>query len=329
MKIAGAMSFVYNAAMARPYQKPVYFDAYSDFIPDYEEFSTFQAQLPPVIIRRNALKCSPEEFDAFLQRHLDDGAFAAVRAIEFAPDCFEVDAPRAIVGGLWEHHVGLYYVLGSSSVIPALALEPQPHEHILDMCAAPGGKTGVIAQLMQDTGLLVANEPSNGRRRVLKANVERIGATNVAFTNYFGEKFPPTKLFDRILLDGPCSAEGSLRGTWSKVFDYERNHTYRDGLQRSQRKLLRHACDLLKPGGRLVYATCTYDPCENEMQVESLLEERTDMSLITPNVAGPWESGVTHWQGKDLNPEVVKTRRIYPHRFNSWGFYFATFIKRS
>ncbi len=322
------LSFVYNVAVARPYQKPAYFDSYAEFIPDYENFSKLQALPAPVIIRRNHLKCDNESFQAFLHRRVSSGVFQDVTAIDHVADCWRVLAERSIVGGLWEHHIGMFYMLGASSVVPVLALAPKPHERILDMCAAPGGKTALIAQMMNDRGTLVANEPSHARRRVLKFNLERMGTSHVIFTDFQGEKFPSVDLFDRILLDGPCSAEGSLRGSWSKQFDYDYNRAYRESLQRTQAKLLRRACELLKPGGRLVYATCTYDPHENEAQVDSLIKERADMQLVCPELAGPWCDGITRWQGREFDCAVKKCKRIYPHRFDSWGFFFATFIKR-
>ncbi|PIP88568.1 MAG: hypothetical protein COW01_13595 [Bdellovibrionales bacterium CG12_big_fil_rev_8_21_14_0_65_38_15] len=314
--------------MAKPYLSPVYFSTYKDFIPDFDQFMQVQASLAPVFVKRNSLKCSEAEFNQFLDRHLKDGAFESVKKVNWVEDCFEINAPRAIVGGLWEHHIGLYYMLGASSFIPVKALDPKPNEVILDMCAAPGGKSFLIAEKMNDTGVLIANEPSNARRRILKSSLDRMGVTNTQCTNFYGEKIPDIGLFDKILLDGPCSGEGSLRGTWSRAFDYNRNDEYRNTLQRSQRKLLDRSTDLLKPGGRLVYSTCTYDPEENEMQVDGFLKRHSSMSLIEMNIDGPWEDGIHQFKETTFNPTIKLTKRIYPHRFNSWGFFFATFVKQ-
>lgn len=314
--------------MARPYQHPSYFDAYQEFIPNYEQFKLSQATLPPVIIRRNRLKCNLEEFEKFLSRRVEDGAIQNFKVFPFVEDCYEIETDKPIIGGVWEHHIGLYYMQGASSVLPVMALAPRPGEKILDMCAAPGGKTGLIAEAMMDQGLLVANEPSHGRRRVLKANLDRMGATNIAITSYYGEEFPGQELFDRILLDGPCSAEGSLRGGWSKAFDYERNETYRHGLRRAQAKLLKRAYELLKPGGTLVYSTCTYDPQENEVQVDEVLKTHPNLDIIDTQFPGPWVDGISSWQGKIFDERVKMSKHVFPHRFNSWGFFFATFIKR-
>lgn len=313
--------------MAKIYQAPEYFDAYSSFICDYEDFKNIQRTLPPVVIRRNCLKCSEQTFNQFVARQLESGAFEAVTKVEFVADCYEVKAARAIVGGLWEHHIGLYYMLGASSVLPVMALAPKPGERILDMCAAPGGKTTLIAQAMNDQGVLIANEPSNARRQVLKSCLDRMGVTNASLANFYAEDFPSTELFDRILLDGPCSAEGSLRGSWSRRFDYKRNSTYREGLQRSQRKILSRAVDLLKPGGRLVYSTCTYDPEENEAQVNNLLNQYENIEIVDSKVPGPWQPGIEKWNDQKFNENVSLANRVLPHYFNSWGFFFATFIK--
>lgn len=313
--------------MTKIYQAPVYFDTYSSFITEYEAFKDIQRTLPPVVIRRNCLKCSEQTFNQFVARQLESGAFEAVTKVELVADCYEVKAARAIVGGLWEHHIGLFYMLGASSVLPVMALAPKPGERILDMCAAPGGKTMLIAQAMNDQGVIIANEPSNARRQVLKSCLDRMGVTNASLANYYAEDFPSTELFDRILLDGPCSAEGSLRGSWSKRFDYKRNNTYREGLQRSQRKILSRAVELLKPGGRLVYSTCTYDPEENEAQVHNLLNQYENIEIVDSEVPGPWRPGIEKWNEYKFNKKVSLANRVLPHCFNSWGFFFATFIK--
>tara|TARA_R110000868_G_scaffold117600_14_gene312485 strand:+ start:24390 stop:25334 length:945 start_codon:yes stop_codon:yes gene_type:complete len=314
--------------MAKPYLNPEYFSTYSEFIPNFDKFCEVQSTLPPVVIRRNKLKCSRPAFESFLKRHVDNGAFKAYRPVSYVEECYEIDAAKAIVGGLLEHHVGLFYIMGASSILPVMALDPKPGEHVLDMSAAPGGKTCLIAQMMNDQGLLVSNEPSHLRRRVLKANLDRMGVSNTFVTSFLGEAFPTSQMFDRILLDGPCSAEGSLRGGWSKSFDYKRNDEYRAGLQRLQLKLLKRSSQLLKTGGRLVYSTCTYDPCENEAQVHAVLNEDKSLSIIDSKLEGPWLPGVTSWQGKDFNQQVCKTFRILPHLYNSWGFFVATFIKQ-
>ncbi len=321
-------AFVYNPSMAKAYQNPEYFSTYSEFIPNFDKFCQAQSTPPPVVIRRNQLKCTQAGFDSFLKRHIDNGAFKGFRPADFVDDCYEIDAAKSTVGGLLEHHVGFFYIMGASSVLPVMALDPKEGEQILDMSAAPGGKTCLMAQLMNDRGLLVANEPSHLRRRVLKASLDRMGVSNTFVTSFLGEAFPATHKFDRILLDGPCSAEGSLRGGWSKSFDYERNGEYRAGLQRLQLKLLKRASELLKPGGRLVYSTCTYDPLENEAQVDAILKHDQSLSVFDPGLVGPWQSGLTSWQGRHYNPQVQQTFRVLPHLYNSWGFFVATFIKQ-
>ncbi len=314
--------------MNKAYQSPAYFNTYKDFIPDYDLFLRAQSELPPVVIKRNSLKCSIREFESFIKRHLDDGAFTRCIPHEWVYDCYEVEAPKSIIGGLWEHHAGLFYMMGASSLLPVMALDPRPGESILDMCSAPGGKTFLISEKMNDQGVLIANEPSNTRRRVLKSNLDRMGILNAHITSYYGEKIPDIGLFDRILLDGPCSSEGSLRGAWSKNFDYSRNDEYRDSLQRSQKKLLDRAAELLKSKGRLVYSTCTYDPDENEKQVDEFLVRNPMMKLVDSNIKGPWVKGLARFQEENFINDLSYTNRVYPHLFNSWGFFFATFIKQ-
>src|SRR5690606_11377533 len=114
--------------MAREYQHPQYFEYYREFIPDYDQFVLAQKLSAPVHVRRNLLKCSVETFENFLNRHISDGAFATYKKITEVPDCYEIQSDRPVVGGLWEHHIGLYYMQGASSLLPVMALDPKPHE---------------------------------------------------------------------------------------------------------------------------------------------------------------------------------------------------------
>jgi 16S rRNA C967 or C1407 C5-methylase (RsmB/RsmF family) len=147
-------------------------------------------------------------------------------------------------------------------MLPPLILDPQPGERLLDMCAAPGGKATYLAQLTQNRALIVANDVTHHRIGILRSHSDRLGITSIVVTRYQGQSFPMRMQFDRILLDPPCSAEGTYRTGKRPPLTEDPQVSYR--LQRLQQMLLNRALELLRPGGTLVYSTCTYAPEENE-----------------------------------------------------------------
>ena len=237
-----------------------------------------------------------------------------------------VKGERKFWGGRLEHHIGMYFMQALSSLIPVEALELKASDRVLDMCAAPGGKTTHIASKLGPAGVLYANEPNIGRGRVLKANIDKLSLANVVVLQEWGEKLSfENDSFDKILLDGPCSSEGTLREKMKKSNFTNYNESFRVGLQRAQRSLLKRAFDLLKPGGSLVYSTCTYDPDENEKQVATLLNENENAHLISLPASLeelPFISGIDVGE-RDLSV----TKRVYPHYIDSIGFYVAKLTK--
>ncbi len=176
------------------------------------------------------------------------------------------------------HHAGAYYLQEASAQAVALALSPQPGEHVLDLCAAPGGKTTHLAALMQNSGVLVANEPVPARARVLVENLERLGVRGAVTVE------DPAKLvaawgerFDRVLVDAPCSGEGMFRKSEAAVREWSPGHV--QACARRQAGILESAAALLRPGGTLVYSTCTFAVEENEDTVARFLETHQDFTL--------------------------------------------------
>ena len=181
----------------------------------------------------------------------------------------DVESP----GKLLENLLGYIHIQEELSMVPPLVLDPQPGEMILDLCASPGSKTTQISAMMENRGLVIANEPSLARISALRSNCERLGAMNVAITRYDGRRFPSGS-FHRVLVDAPCSAEGRERRGPGVI---ERSCRQRSlDLQVLQIGLLRNALRLTRPGGVVVYSTCTYAPEENEMVVAALLDEADD-----------------------------------------------------
>jgi NOL1/NOP2/sun family putative RNA methylase len=212
-------------------------------------------------------------------------------------------------------------------MIPPLLLDPKPDEKVLDLCAAPGSKTTQISQAMNNQGLVIANEPSLARVTSLRANCERLGAINVAITRYDGRRFPGHQ-FDRILVDAPCSSEGTARKDLKVLNRCSLKRSL--DLQILQLGLLSRAAALLRIGGTLIYSTCTYAPEENEAVVDKVLEHSRD-SLFLDQVSIPSLKacpGLTEWNGKEFCHDLMRTARYYPHQNDTGGFFVAKMVKR-
>lgn len=208
--------------------------------------------------------------------------------------------------------------------MPVISLAPQVGERILDMASAPGGKTTYISQLMKNTGVVVANDSSADRLKALKFNLQRLGVTNCIVCNYDGRKFPKVmKGFDRILLDAPCTGLGII----SKDQSIKTQRLYIDVKKMShlQKELILAAIDCCKPGGYIVYSTCSITVEENEWVIDYALKNRNIKLVETGLEVG--EEGFTKYIEKRFHPSLKLTRRIYPHVHNMDGFYVAKIKK--
>ncbi len=290
---------------------------YRGIISDWDKFSTTCAQPLPTTIRSNTLRVSAHE----LQLRLTEHGFILTPYPEI-PALFRVTP--AGIGKTIEHWLGLFYVQEATQALPVIALSPQPGETVLDMCAAPGGKTTQIAAAMDNRGLLMANEPNGRRQQALLSNINRLGVINAVITAYHGESFPMRMSFDRVLIDAPCSAEGTGRKTPALRTGATLATIRR--LAGIQRRLIVRGYDILRPGGVLVYSTCTFAPEENEAIVAALLAVR-DAHVDEIDVPVPHAAGVTHWQGTDFPAAVARCIRIYPHHFDSGGGFIARIRK--
>ncbi len=296
------------------------FNRYRDIIPDYAGFLTALEQPLPISIRVNTLKISPGPFQALMCEQGYD--LEPVVGIEEAFIFHRVEAPGATL----EYFLGCYHIQGLTSMLPAKILDPRSGEIILDLCAAPGGKTTHLAQLMGDRGLVVANDFKPERTHVLRSHIDRLGILSVLVCCYHGQAFPLRRKFDRVLLDPPCSGEGTYRAGLPPTLS--ENPKVARHLVRVQKELLRQALSVLRPGGTLVYSTCTYAPEENEAVVNEALEDGQAELLPIP-LPFAHSEGLTSWNDESYQPEMVKAVRFYPHQINSWGFFIAHLRKRS
>ncbi|KAF9005558.1 NOL1/NOP2/sun family-domain-containing protein [Cyathus striatus] len=237
---------------------------------------------------------------------------------------FESNVP---IGATPEYLAGHYMLQAASSFLPVIALAPQPNERVLDMASAPGGKTTHIAALLQNTGVVFANDANKARTKSLTANVHRLGCKNVVVCSYDGREFPKVMGgFDRVLLDAPCSGTGVI----SKDSSVKTNKSDRDFalLSHLQKQLILCAIDSVAPdsktGGYIVYSTCSVTVDENEAVVDYALRKRPNVKLVDTGLEFGRE-GFTSFRGKTFNPSVRLTRRFYPHVHNMDGFYVAKF----
>jgi 16S rRNA C967 or C1407 C5-methylase (RsmB/RsmF family) len=186
-----------------------------------------------------------------------------------------------------------------------------------------------MAQLMQNQGLIVANEPVHDRLSMLDYNVKHLGISNVVTTRYTGQNFPLRVKFQRVLVDAPCSGEGTYRWDTQGRMRHERQAVgTASDLPRIQTQLLVRGFDLLEPGGHLVYATCTYNPAENEAVVQALLEQRP--ARVEPiTLAVPHSPGIVPEKGATDDACMQHCWRLYPHQTGSVGFFVASIRARA
>ncbi|EGV98527.1 probable 28S rRNA (cytosine(4447)-C(5))-methyltransferase [Cricetulus griseus] len=234
------------------------------------------------------------------------------------------------IGATPEYLAGHYMLQGASSMLPVMALAPQEHERILDMCCAPGGKTSYIAQLMKNTGVILANDANAERLKSVVGNLHRLGVTNTIISHYDGRQFPKVVGgFDRVLLDAPCSGTGVI----SKDPAVKTNKDEKDVLRCAhlQKELLLSAIDSVnaasKTGGYLVYCTCSITVEENEWVVDYALKKRN--VRLVPTGLDFGQEGFTRFRERRFHPSLRSTRRFYPHTHNMDGFFIAKFKKFS
>lgn len=227
------------------------------------------------------------------------------------------------------HAAGLYYLQDPSALAAAVLLDPQPGETVLDLCAAPGGKSTHLAARLDRQGLLVANETVASRTSALIANLERFGVANILVTSEtperLAERWPDG--FDRVLVDAPCSGEGMFRKTPAARREWR--PAVVEGCALRQHHILAAAARLVRPGGRLVYATCTFAPEENEATIARFLRRCSDFTLLEPPRPPGFDPGRPDWIAADLAAGLALERcvRIWPHRAEGEGHFFAVLLR--
>jgi len=251
--------------------------------------------------------------------------------IYWADNCYYLTEGKRKISNSSYFVNGEIYIQNTSSFIPTIVLNPQQNETILDMCAAPGGKTSHIAQLIYNTGYIYANDKFSYRMDTLKAVCTQLGVKITEYTSLNTKKlkvYYESKriLFDKILVDAPCSAEGmiNLRNPNSVRFWSEKRI---EKFSTQQKQIITTAFDLLKKGGTMVYSTCTYAPEENERVLDHLLKSRKNAKLEEIQLKlDNFYPALTRWNREEYNKEIKKAVRIMPNRFME-GFFVAKIKK--
>ncbi len=282
---------------------------YEDFLKSYEKPRTFG-------LRLNTAKISPQEFEKLVPfpvtpiPWIKNGYF-------YPADVRPSKCPF--------YQAGLYYLQEPSAMTPASCLEIKPGDLVLDLCAAPGGKATALGAALKGEGLLVANDISASRAKALLRNIELFGIANAFVANETPSRlldmFPG--FFHKILLDAPCSGEGMFRKDEALARDWSEEKSRELG--RIQRELILQAADMLRPGGLLLYSTCTFAPEEDEGTVSYLLENRRDMTLLELPRRPGFSFGVPKWGGGDQR--LKRCVRLFPHKIDGEGHFMALFQK--
>lgn len=299
-------------------------ERYRDLVDDFCAFEDALTRRLPTTGWVNSLKSSREELYASF-----DAAGVAYRPLSWNPSAFQLLGKHAeSPGRRIEYLLGHFQVQEEVAMLPVMFMNPQPGQRILDMCAAPGNKTGQLGVAMANRGTLIANDRSTSRMRAIRDALDRLGLVNVVLTNYDAANFPtPSQRFDAVLADVPCSCEGTSRKN-PDTLDEIAEDIY-ESLGRAQRAMLERAFRVCRPGGVVVYSTCTYAPEENEMVIEEALKRIPFAPEWIPcRIPGFVSSpGLTHWNGRDFDPQMHQAMRVWPHQNDTGGFFVAAWRK--
>jgi len=310
--------------------KPLFEQRMKKLLSNLEDYNnwlsiSYENSLPS--IRCNTLKISPEE----LKIRLEKKSWKIIQPFKDYPEIMIIlnKLQPGELGNSLEHLLGYYYIQEISSTLPIFALSPSTQEIILDLCAAPGSKTTQLAAKMENQGTIIANDQNLSRIKILSSNLQRCGVTNCIVTRNDGVQLC-LKLkkagfqFDKILVDAPCSGEGTLRDSPKTFLMW--NLKMINKLSRIQKKLAETALSILKPGGEMIYSTCTHSPEENELVLNYLLENYY-IKLIPFKLPLKTRPGITNWESKNLSQQIKLAHRIYPQDNNTEGFFLAKIKK--
>ena len=302
---------------------------------DFKEFKKYSLSFLRRSIRVNTLKISVNELKKRLEK---------IWSLEQIPWCKEgfyiehIKKERRDIGNLIEHSLGYFYTQEAASMIPPIVLEPKENDIVLDMAASPGSKTTQIAALMNNKGILIANDYTTERMKPLSLNIQRCGITNCIITLMQGQWFKNFK-FDKILLDAPCSGTGTIRKSLKTLRIWNPYMVKR--LAGTQKQLIEAAFKNLKENGILVYSTCSLEPEENEAVIDFLINKYENAKIEPIKLSNAQKSEISgtnsvgikrsepilEFEKQKYSEEVKKCLRIWPQDNDSEGFFVAKIKK--
>ncbi len=286
---------------------------------EYEEFLSAY-EMPKVTgIRVNPLKVTSKESACELPFQL--------KKISWAAEGYSMKNDNGLRPGKHPfHEAGVYYMQEPSAMAPAEQLSVQPGERVLDLCAAPGGKSTQLAGKLQGQGFLLANEIHPARAQILSQNMERLGIGNAVVTNETPDRLAArfTEYFHKVLVDAPCSGEGMFRKDENASGEWSLANVQK--CAERQAEVLHAAAMMCRKGGTLVYSTCTFSPEENEQTVVHFLQNHPEFSLCKPLWFEGFSSGRQEWAECD-DISVTDTVRLWPHKLHGEGHFMAVFRK--
>lgn len=270
---------------------------------DYDRFYEALMKEPQKALRVNTLKASAEEVEF------------KTAAVPWCGSGYYHNKEK--IGNTWQNRLGLIYSQDASAMAPVEILEPKPGDKVLDLCAAPGGKSTQIAQHLNGTGLLVSNEIVPARAKILYENIERLGVANALVLNEDPRRLEKKffEYFDKILVDAPCSGEGMFRKDSNAAREWTPQTN--EICAERQKLILNSAAKMLKCGGTLVYSTCTFSPVENEEVISAFLKEHGDYEV----------SNIDNELLSDGIEPLAAAKRIYPHIQRGEGHFIAKLVK--
>jgi NOL1/NOP2/sun family putative RNA methylase len=294
------------------------FERYRSIIDEFDAFLAACERPLPVTVRVNTIKTT---VDRVQQAFADAGIDA--EPVDWTDRVLRVETETP--GSTWPSFHGFTHSQEEVSTLPPIVLDPKPGEVVWDACAAPGGKTTQLAALMEDRGRLVANDTNLGRLSALRFNAERLGVTNVAVTNQDARNYSLKPFgfdqFDRVLVDAPCSCEGTVRKNPDTLDEWSLGHI--ESVAGVQKGILRRAVQATRPGGHVVYSTCTFAPEENEAVLEHVVKNEY-CRLAEQDMPLEHDPGITEWNDHRFDAAVEHAARIYPHQNDTGGFFVAT-----
>lgn len=295
---------------------PDHLARYASVLDDFEAFAASLSRPLPQTIMANSLKVEAERLLELFGGELD------LTPVPWCPGAYRLAAEDR-PGRLWGFTAGLFLVQEEASLLPARLLEAHPGDRVLDLCAAPGNKTAHLALALRNRGTVVANDLKVARLQALYDLCRRLGLSNISVSGHDGAVYPvANEQFDRVLVDAPCTSEGKAQRGYLRAS----SDRFRSFVCGQQRALLRRAFALCKPGGRIVYSTCTFAPEENEASVTSVIEEFGGRLRALPaSVAVPGATpGLSGFEGRTYHPDLRHGIRLWPHRTATGGFFAIT-----